>query len=92
MTGSSKLSVGLGVLHLFLKPTPLVDRDAALDAVTKAAEQGSQVVTAAILGHKADLAVMALNEDLWALRHLQTDLTEAGLEVVDSYLSVTEIS
>ena len=92
MTGSSTLSTGLGVLHLFTKPTPFVDRDAILDAVGKAAGQGTQIVTAAILGHKADLAVMALNADLWALRHLQTDLTEAGLEVVDSYLSVTEIS
>ncbi len=92
MTGSSKLSVGLGVLHLFTKPTPLVDREAVLDAVDKATEQGTQVVTAAILGHKADLAVMALNDDLWALRHLQTDLGEAGLDVVDSYLSLTEIS
>lgn len=92
MTGSSKLSAGLGVVHLFCKRAPLADRGAVLDAVTKATEQGTQVVTAAILGHKADLAVMALNEDLWALRHLQTDLAEAGLDIVDSYLSVTEIS
>jgi len=95
VTGSSKLSVGLGVVHLFCKRprTPsLVDRNAVLDAVEKATEQGTQVVTAAILGHKADLVVMALNDDLWALRHLQTELTEAGLDVVDSYLSVTEIS
>ncbi len=92
MTGSSELSVGLGVVHLFCKPTPLVDREAVLDAVSKAAEQGTQVVTVAILGHKADLAVMALNADLWALRNLQTDLVEAGLDVGDSYLSLTEIS
>ena len=63
-----------------------------LDAIAKSANGSTQVVTAAVLGHKADLAVMALDEDLWALRHLQTDLVEAGLEVVDSYLSVTEIS
>lgn len=92
MTGSSKLSVGLGVVHLFCKTAPLADRDAVLDAIAKAGDQGTQIVTAAILGHKADLAVMALNEDLWALRHLQTDLVGAGLEVVDSYLSVTETS
>jgi chlorite dismutase len=95
VTGSSKVSVGLGVVHLFCKrprPPRPVDRNAVLDAVEKAAEQGTQVVTAAILGHKADLVVMALNDDLWALRHLQTELTEAGLDVVDSYLSVTEIS
>ncbi len=63
-----------------------------LDAITKAQEQGTQVVTAAILGHKADLAVMALDKDLLALRNLQTDLAEAGLDAIDSYVSVTEIS
>jgi peroxiredoxin len=35
---------------------------------------------------------MALGPDLWRLRRLQADLTAAGLSVVDSYLSMTEIS
>lgn len=86
------MTVGLGVLHLFAKPTPLADRHGAETALAKAEERGTQVVTVAVLGHKADLAVMALDNDLWALRTLQTDLTEAGLEVVDSYLSITEVS
>ena len=45
-----------------------------------------------MLGHKADLAVMGLAADLWSLRSLQTELAAAGLELVDSYLSITEVS
>ena len=50
------------------------------------------MVTAALLGHKGDLAVMALGPDVTALRHLQTGFQRAGLRVVDSYLSITEVS
>ena len=85
-------SVGLAVVHLFCKPGPLVDRAGVLEAMEKAAGRGDQVVTAAMLGHKADLAVMALSEDQWSLRRLQSDLTSAGMEVVDSYVSLTELS
>ncbi len=45
-----------------------------------------------MLGHKADLAFMALGPDLRELRRLQSGLQEAGLDVVDSYVSLTEIS
>ncbi len=59
----------------------------------KAAEaDGLQVVTVAMLGHKADLGFMALGPDLWRLRRLQSDLQAAGLEVADSYVSLTEVS
>ncbi len=85
-------SVGLAVLHLFLKPGPLVDAAAVIDAIAEAGARGDQVVTAAMLGHKADLGVMALSEDQWSLRKLQTDLVGAGLELVDSYVSLTELS
>jgi chlorite dismutase len=85
-------SVGLGVLHLFCRRTPLVDREAVLAAVKAAEADDVQVVTVAVLGHKADLAVMALAADLGRLRRLQTDLQDAGLEVGDSYLSLTEVS
>jgi len=91
-TGSSELSTGLGVLHLFCKMTPLADRDAILAAVSKAQDNGTQVVSVAILGHKADVSFMALAKDFLALRLLQTDIAEAGFEVVDSYLSLTEVS
>ncbi len=80
------------VLHLFCKPTPLADRDQVLAALDRAKDAETQVVTVAMLGHKADLAVMALNNDAWALRTLQTDLVAAGLDIVDSYLSITELS
>ncbi len=85
-------SIGLGVLHLFFKPGPATDRGAILDAVGKFGADGRQVVTVAMLGHKADLAVMGLADDLWALRALQTDLVATGLDLVDSYLSLTEVS
>ena len=85
--------MGLGVLHLFAKTTPLADADEIAAAVKRAtAETDVQVVPVAMLGHKADLAFMALGPDLWVLRRLQTDLGLAGLDIIDSYVSLTEIS
>jgi peroxiredoxin len=83
---------GLTVLHLFCRPDLDVDRDAAAKAVAWASERDCQVVVAAILGHKADVCVMALGEDAWVLREFQTMLQRAGLEVVDSFVSMTEVS
>ena len=57
-----------------------------LAALKRAEADGDQVVTAAMLGHKSDIAFMGLSEDLWRLRRLQTDLAHAGLDVVDSYV------
>lgn len=85
-------STGLAVVHLFFKVGPLADAAAVLDAIGKAQGCGDQVVTAAMLGHKADLGVMVLSEDQWNLRRLQTDLVAAGLELADSYVSLTELS
>ena len=85
-------SEGLGVVHLFWKVSPLADRDAVLAAIDAASSGDDQVVTVAMLGHKADLATMALGKDLWKLRQLQTALALAGLELVDSYVSLTEVS
>jgi chlorite dismutase len=65
---------------------------AAVKAVEAAQSRGDQVVTAVLLGHKADLGVMALSEDQWSLRTLQGELVAAGLELADSYVSLTEIS
>ncbi len=72
--------------------TPTVDRQAVVDAVAKAERDGVQVVAVAVLGHKADVGFMALGPDLWRLRSLQTHLQAAGLEVVDSFVSLTEVS
>lgn len=85
-------SVGWGVLHLFCKAGPFADSDAIADAVKACEADGHQVVSVAMLGHKADIAVMALGPDLWRLRQLQTDLAAAGLDAVDSYVSLTELS
>jgi peroxiredoxin len=51
-----------------------------------------QVVTVSMLGHKADIAIMAMHPDWWALRRLQSAIADAGLEIIDSYVSLTEIS
>ena len=45
-----------------------------------------------MLGHKCDIAVMALHPDWSVLRTLQGGLQAAGLDVVDSYVSITEVS
>ncbi len=83
---------GESVIHLFFSAGPLADADEIRSAVTAAEADGYQVVPVSVLGHKADLGFMVLGEDQWRLRRLQTELTAAGLELVDSYVSLTEIS
>ncbi|MDQ2728383.1 MAG: chlorite dismutase family protein [Actinomycetota bacterium] len=85
-------SVGWGVVHLFCKLTGGVDPDAIETAVKAGNGDGQQIVVFSVFGHKADLGIMALGEDWVRLRHLQADLQRAGLDVVDSYLSLTEVS
>ena len=80
------------MLHLFLRVSRGFDSEAVVDAVKSCQADGHQVVTFAVLGHKADLGVMALGPDLWRLRMLQTELTATGLDLADSYLSLTEVS
>jgi peroxiredoxin len=93
MTESITPSEGWGVLHLFCKVAPLADAAAIAAAVKSATDaEHHQVVPVAILGHKADVAFLAIGPDLWRLRQLQTDLQTAGLEIVDSYVSLTELS
>jgi hypothetical protein len=64
-------SIGRGVLHLFCKPTPLFDGESVVAAVKAAEAAGVQVVTVATLGHKSDVAVMAMHSDFRQLRSLQ---------------------
>ena len=85
-------SVGWNVIHLFLKIQPGIDAAVVSAAIDSAESDGCQTVVAAIVGHKADLCVMATAEDLWALRRLQTGLEGSGLEAVESYVSLTEVS
>ena len=68
MTEPVSPSVGWGVVHLFCQPGPLLDGEAVRAAVKQTVETGHQVVPVAILGHKADLAFMALGPDLRQLR------------------------
>lgn len=92
MTDPSVPSIGLAVLHLFFHVNPDTDREAVLAAIAAAQEQEVQVVTAALLGHKSDVAVLAVADDQWKLRRLQTALVAAGLRLTESYVSLTELS
>jgi chlorite dismutase len=85
-------SEGWAVLHLFCKARSGADSEAIRAAVKGATGDEHQVVTASMLGHKADLCVLAIGPDLGRLRTLQTELQAAGLEIVDSYVSLTELS
>lgn len=85
-------SQGLGVVHLFCKVSQATNAEAIVTAVKKAQQNDGQVMTFAVLGHKSDIGFMALNSELWKLRELQTELQNAGLNVVDSYVSLTEVS
>ncbi len=91
-TEPSSPRLGWGVLHLFWKVTPQSDRQRVVSATKRAEAAGDQVVTASLLGHKADLCVMALGPDLRRLRALQTDLRGGGLVLAGSYVSLTEVS
>lgn len=92
MVPSATPGEGLGVVHLFWSVGPLADATEILAAINRAESHGDQVVVASMLGHKADLCTMALSDDLWRLRALQTELAAAGLDLVDSYVSLTEVS
>jgi chlorite dismutase len=79
------------VLHLFCKARAGADGEAVAAAV-KAIPEDHQIVTVSVFGHKADLGFMVVGPDFWQLRHVQSALQAAGLDVVDSYLSLTEVS
>jgi chlorite dismutase len=85
-------SEGVAVVHLFCTRAPGTDDEAVVASVKAAQADGVHVVTVAVLGHKAELCFMALHHDSWKLRDLQTGLANAGLVVVDSFVSITEVS
>ncbi len=85
-------SVGWGVVHLFCKPTPMFDAELVIGAVKACEAEHHTVIGLSMLGHKSDLAFMAVGPDLRVLRALQSGLQAGGLEVVDSYVSLTEVS
>jgi hydrogen peroxide-dependent heme synthase len=94
MTAAAPLSPaeGWGVVHLFFRTSPLADAAEVRAAVERCVGASHQVIPFAVLGHKAELGFMALGPDLWTLKGLQADLTAAGLDLVDSYVSMTEVS
>ena len=91
-------SEGWGVLHLFYK----VDRARAdaepggtkrvLDAIASLESDGHQVLVFTVLGHKAELGVMALGPDVARLQTFQHELAAAPLSLEWSYVSLTERS
>lgn len=85
-------SKGLNVLHLFCHVSDEVQRSALHVALAEAHEAKMQVVTAAIMGAKADVCFMVLGEDLWDLRRFQSKVQAAGMVISESYVSVTEVS
>jgi len=91
-------SEGWGVLHLLYR----VDRERAerepggakrvLDAVASLEADGHQALCFAVLGHKADLGVMAIGPDLARLQAFEQELAVAPLILEWSYVSLTERS
>ncbi|MFI5045793.1 MAG: chlorite dismutase family protein [Acidimicrobiia bacterium] len=92
------LSEGWGVLHLFYT----VDRARAdadskaskrvLDAIRSLEADDHQALCFAVLGHKADVGIMALGPDLARLQAFQHELATTPLRLVDSFVSFTELS
>ena len=86
------------MLHLYYR----VDRARAehdpaaakhvVDAVGALEADGHQALCLAMLGHKADLGVIALGPDLARLQRFQHELLATPLEPVYSYVSLTELS
>ena len=86
------------MLHLFYKVDPQraeadpLGAKRVLDAIDAFVDDTHQVVTFAVLGHKADLGVMAVGPDLARLQVLQQELARAPLTATWSYVSLTEQS
>ncbi len=85
-------TVGWNVVHLICTVTPLADATAVSAAVKSLEADDHQVVPVALIGHKGDVCLLGLGPDLWRLRRFQTEVEAAGLSVVDSYVSLTEVS
>ena len=85
-------TTGWNVLHLFCRARGPIDVARVLGAEETARKAGDQVVAAAILGHKADVAFMVLGPDMWRLRAFQSEVQAAGLVPAASYVSLTEVS
>jgi hydrogen peroxide-dependent heme synthase len=91
-------SIGWGVLHLFYR----VDRARVeqepgaakriVDAVASLEAEDHHALVFAVLGHKADLGVMAYGPDLARLHAFQQELVAGPLVPDYSFVSLTELS
>ncbi len=91
-TGALAPTEGLCVLHVFCRLGAAPDVEAVQAAEKRLVGEGGQLVSVAILGHKADVGLMALCPDMWALWSFQRACASAGLDVASSYVSLTEVS
>jgi len=91
-------SEGWGVLHLLYtvdraraerEPDTAKRMVAAVDALQR---DGHQALCFAVLGHKADVGVMALGPDLARLQQFQHEMLTAPFTPGYSYVSLTELS
>jgi hydrogen peroxide-dependent heme synthase len=85
-------SEGLCVLHLFCRLPGSPDLAAMQAAEKHLLGEGGQLVTAAILGHKADIGFVGLCPDQRPLWAFQRAVESAGLALRSSYVSLTELS
>ena len=90
-------STGWGVLHLFYRvdaqPADPGSAKRVLDAIAAFEADGThQALTFAVLGHKADVGIMAVGPDLARLQGFQQELRRGPWELVWSYVSLTEAS
>ena len=85
-------STGLGVLHLFCKAEKSFDKDKLLATTNEKKSENFQIIAVSILGHKADFALMILSNDWVQLRQVERDVSNCGARIIDSYVSLTEIS
>ncbi len=87
-----KPTTGWSVLHLFCDAGASLDAAAVAAACKAAIEDGYQVIPFTLLGHKARVGFLGLGESFVRLREWQRDIERSGLVVVDSYVSITEVS
>ena len=85
-------STGLGVLHLFCKAEKSFVKDKLLATINEKKSENFQIIAVSILGHKADFALMMLSNDWVQLRKVERDISNCGTRIIDSYVSLTEIS
>ncbi len=83
---------GWSALHLFCVGGMDLDKASIIAASKAAIQDGYQVIPFALLGHKAQVGFLGIGPSFVRLKEFQRDLERAGLSVVDSYVSMTEVS